>query len=104
MSGAIPPLPNMHPWRDAQLKQRNNFTFTCTFTQFFRYLLNIYHVECPSEHTDQATESFLNHPVHMCDYKGKIVPVLFFNRAPRPEGVLGEWRYSSTHSLTSALN
>jgi hypothetical protein len=28
--------------------------------------------------------------------KGKIVPVL--NKAPRHEDVLGEWRYSSTHS------
>jgi hypothetical protein len=28
----------------------------------------------------------------------------FFNWAPRHEGVLGEWMYSSTHSLTSALN
>jgi hypothetical protein len=27
-----------------------------------------------------------------------------FNWAPRHEGVLGEWRYSSTHSLTSALD
>jgi hypothetical protein len=27
----------------------------------------------------------------------------FFNRAPRHEGILGEWRYSSTHSLSSAL-
>jgi hypothetical protein len=26
-----------------------------------------------------------------------------FNRAPRHEDVLGEWRYSSIHSLTSAL-
>jgi hypothetical protein len=38
------------------------------------------------------------------DGKGKVVPVLFFNWAPRPEGVLAEWRYSSTHSLTSALD
>jgi hypothetical protein len=30
--------------------------------------------------------------------KGKVV------WAPRHEGVLGEWRYSSTHSLTSALD
>jgi hypothetical protein len=33
--------------------------------------------------------------------KGKVVPVLFFpffNWAPRREGVLGEWTYSSTHS------
>jgi len=35
------------------------------------------------------------------DSKGK-VPVL--NQAPRHEGVLGEWRYASTHSLTSALD
>jgi hypothetical protein len=29
---------------------------------------------------------------------------LIFNQAPRPEGVLVEWRYSSTHSLISALD
>jgi hypothetical protein len=29
---------------------------------------------------------------------------LCFNWAPRHEGVLGEWRYSSTHSLTSAVD
>jgi len=34
--------------------------------------------------------------------KGKVVAVL--NKAPRPEGVLGEWRCLSTHSLTSALD
>jgi hypothetical protein len=34
----------------------------------------------------------------------KVVPVLFFNWAPQHEGLLGEWRYSSTHSLTSALD
>jgi hypothetical protein len=36
--------------------------------------------------------------------KGKVVSVLFFNLAPRHEGVLGEWRYSFTHSLTSAID
>jgi hypothetical protein len=36
--------------------------------------------------------------------KVKVVPVLFLNSAPRHEGVLLEWRYSSTHSLTSALD
>jgi len=35
--------------------------------------------------------------------KCKDVPVLF-NWAPRHEGVLGEWKYGSTHSLTSALD
>jgi hypothetical protein len=34
--------------------------------------------------------------------KGKVIPVLYW--APRHEGVLWEWRYSSTHSLTSALD
>jgi hypothetical protein len=28
MSGAIPPLPNTPSWRGAQLKHRDNFTFT----------------------------------------------------------------------------
>jgi hypothetical protein len=45
--------------------------------------------------------------VHSIPYKGngkgKVVPVLFLNRAPRHESVLGECGYSSTHSLTSAL-
>jgi hypothetical protein len=34
--------------------------------------------------------------------KGKVVSVL--NYAPRHEDILGEWRYSSTHSLISALD
>jgi hypothetical protein len=29
MRGAIPPLPSMPSWRGAQLKHRDNFTFTC---------------------------------------------------------------------------
>jgi hypothetical protein len=28
MRGGIPPLPNTPPWRGAQLKSRDNFTFT----------------------------------------------------------------------------
>jgi hypothetical protein len=36
--------------------------------------------------------------------KGKVkLSLCFFNRAPLHEGVLG-WRYSSTHSLKSALD
>jgi hypothetical protein len=30
--------------------------------------------------------------------------VLFFNWAPRHEGVFWKWKYSSTHSLTSVLD
>jgi hypothetical protein len=36
--------------------------------------------------------------------KVKVKLSLCFNRAPRHEGALGEWMYSSTHSLTSALD
>jgi hypothetical protein len=36
--------------------------------------------------------------------KGKKVKSLSFNQAPRHEGVLGEWKYSSTNSLTSSLD
>jgi hypothetical protein len=31
------------------------------------------------------------------------LPLCSFNSAPRHDVVLGEWRYSSTHSSTSAL-
>jgi hypothetical protein len=34
----------------------------------------------------------------------KVKLSLCFNWAPRHEGVLGEWRYSSTHSFSSALD
>jgi hypothetical protein len=34
----------------------------------------------------------------------KVKLSLCFNWAPCNEGVLGEWRYSSTYSLTSALH
>jgi hypothetical protein len=34
----------------------------------------------------------------------KLSPCLFFNWAPRHKGILGECKYSSTRSLTSALD
>jgi hypothetical protein len=49
------------------------------------------------------TKSFLwKSHLFMCATKVKFSPC--FNWAPRHEGVLGEWRYRSTHSLTSALD
>jgi translation initiation factor IF-1 len=36
--------------------------------------------------------------------KVKVKLSLCFNWAPRHGGVLGEWKYSATHSLTSALD
>jgi hypothetical protein len=36
--------------------------------------------------------------------KVKVKLSLCFNLAPRHGGVLGEWRYSSTRSLTPALD
>jgi hypothetical protein len=41
---------------------------------------------------------------HLQQAKVKLSLCFCFNRAPRHEDVLGEWRYSSTHSLTSALD
>jgi hypothetical protein len=42
--------------------------------------------------------------IYMVKGKGKVKLSLCFNRVPRHEQVLGEWRYSSTHSLTSVLD
>jgi hypothetical protein len=42
-------------------------------------------------------------PTYNVQGKGKVVPVPFFNTAQCNEGVLGEWKYSSTH-YTSALD
>jgi hypothetical protein len=36
--------------------------------------------------------------------KSKVKLSLCFNQAPHYEGVLGKWRHSSTHSLTSVLD
>jgi hypothetical protein len=36
--------------------------------------------------------------------KVKVIPLLFFNWAPPHEGISEGWRYSSTHSLNSALD
>jgi hypothetical protein len=36
--------------------------------------------------------------------KEKLKMSLCFKWAPRHEGILGEWRFNSTHSLTSALD
>jgi hypothetical protein len=43
-------------------------------------------------------------PVIIRLYCVKLSLCFSFNWAPSHEGVLGEWRYNSTHSLTSALD
>jgi hypothetical protein len=42
MHGAIPLLPNMPSWHDAQLRKRHrdNFTFTFTLTYLIQFILN----------------------------------------------------------------
>jgi hypothetical protein len=52
-------------------------------------------------HSSPASYSLLSLKVKG---KSKVVPVLLFIWAPHHEGVLGEWRYISTLSLTSALD
>jgi hypothetical protein len=49
---------------------------------------------------DVCTEYLSAH--NFTEVKVKFPPC--FNRAPRHESVQGEWRYSSTHSFTSALD
>jgi hypothetical protein len=39
-----------------------------------------------------------------CKVRVKVKSSLYFSWAPRHDGVLGEWMYSSTHSFTSALD
>jgi hypothetical protein len=49
----------------------------------------------------QTNQSKRHHQFVLCR---QLALCFFFNSAPRHEGVLGKWRYSSTHSLTSALD
>jgi hypothetical protein len=51
-----------------------------------------------------SVRKLLDTPSYLHNIKGKVVPVLFLNWASRHESVLGEWKYSSTRSLTSALD
>jgi hypothetical protein len=48
MSGAIPPLPSTSSWRSAQLKRRDNFTFTfnpaLTVQQCVHFIKRIYFI------------------------------------------------------------
>jgi hypothetical protein len=57
----------------------------------------------PAGRSVTGTRDKSRHTSHIAiKVKVKLYPC--FNSAPRHEGVLGEWRYSSTHSLTSALD
>jgi hypothetical protein len=65
---------------------------------FFANALNLW--------SSVSTRDEVSHPYKttckIMKVKGKVV--LCFNWAPRHEGVLGKWRYSSAHSLSSALD
>jgi hypothetical protein len=58
--------------------------------------------------TDQSFSTAAKRLSNMCfqsgDVKVKVKLSLCFNWAPCHESILGEWRYSFTHSLTSALD
>jgi hypothetical protein len=98
MPGAIPPLPNTPLWRGAQFKKAQGQLYLHTTTVsasngclaflglFWASVLLVYLLKVKVK------------------VKVKVKLSLCFNRAPRHEDVLGEWRYSSTHSLTSALD
>jgi hypothetical protein len=57
----------------------------------------------PSPHRKLNPGTPIIQPVANVSYKLPIITDLYA-RTPRHEGVLEEWRYSSTHSLTSALD
>jgi hypothetical protein len=73
-----------------------------------KLVTNIMRLETTSVHTINVSVTNYTNMVTRCGGdgegkgKGKVVPVL--NEAPRHEGLLGEWRYIFTHSLTSALD
>jgi hypothetical protein len=81
--------------------QKSRTSDICDF--YYKYLIN-QHVQLCSlsvpilSFTSYTLLSFITM------VKVKVTLSLCFNWAPRHEGVLGEWRYSSTHSLTSALD
>jgi hypothetical protein len=80
---------------------------SCALKSDFHYLLNrtysYYQNHLLTRYICTVTE-VLPLPTLKCKGKGIVVHVSFFNWAPRHEGVLEEWRYSSTHSLASALD
>jgi hypothetical protein len=60
---------------------------------------------CDSTERQAATPSSISVRRLMTNcVEGKVKLSLCFNWAPRHEGVLGDWRYSATHSLTPALD
>jgi hypothetical protein len=83
----MPPLPNTPSWRGSPLKHRDNFTLYEELTKVSEEL---------------AARVF--YTAYKPRIKDKIKVILCFNYAPCHEGVLEEWMYSSTHSLTSALD
>jgi hypothetical protein len=54
--------------------------------------------------TSESLALYLYDLILLTEGEAKGEVVLCFKRAPRHEGVLGEWTYSYTHSLTSALD
>jgi hypothetical protein len=63
-------------------------------------LLFLVFCSCKCDSCSLSEWVYQTHKLHSGE--SKVVPVL--KEAPLHEGVLGEWRYSPTHSLTSVLN
>jgi hypothetical protein len=98
LCGVIHPFPQYVFMAWCLVKHRDNFTFTFTFTL---------KLGCGPDSTGSG-EGPVTGTCENCkessSYMVKVKLSLCFNWAPRHEGVLGEWMYSSTHSLTSALD
>jgi hypothetical protein len=104
-------LLHMLNWKNSGLSWPSTSTNRIPFfwIQIHRHVLCTSHIGETESSVSQTTSSVIcpqegksTRKWDDCKVKGKVVPVL--SEAPGHEDVLGEWRYSSTNSLTSALD
>jgi hypothetical protein len=95
MRGAIPPLSQYASMAWCSVKEKSTVT-TLTY-------LTLPYLTLPCMGVKRGNLNLRNaHTLQLLESNVKLC--LCFKWAPRHEGVLGEWRYSSTHSLALALD
>jgi hypothetical protein len=85
----------MPPWGGAQLKHRYQALQILSESFFSSWCIF-------NEVQENCSRVFLclsTRDLYVAIRSKKMLTSLCFNRAPRPEGVLGEWLYSSRYSL-----
>jgi hypothetical protein len=109
MSGAIHPLPQYAFMAWCLVKAQGQLYFYFTFTPNIIRPIKSREMWWTGHVARIQNFGLRNWGCHFGDtmmikVKGKVVPVLSFNWAPRHEDVLREWKYNSKLSLTSALD